>query len=342
LLSTASEIYEFCYTCHDAAGEGADTNVEEGIYEGTLYGTDSSDTLNGGGFSEDAGFSASHMYNGATWFPYGGNVDPDLLGLLSDGEPQIEMTCSTCHDVHGSSNYRLLKDLVNGRAVGGYDPTAAGYSESDPLPTPWVISNETGYPSMGWLLHEPGASQVSTYTPDYTTERYAKPIGNDPDRGMAGWCASCHIQYMQETGAVYEANDPTLLPESGIGWEDYYASSETTGYNSLDGFGYAVRHRHPVNVALSEFAGQRSLVATNPLPLLHDADDVATDDMTDWLDCMTCHVAHGSSVDMTGYADVADSTNPEPNSGTGGVPPTGSNALLRLDNRGVCEVCHNK
>ena len=57
---------------------------------------------------------------------------------------------------------------------------------------------------------------------------------------------------------------------------------------------------------------------------------------------MTCHVAHGSSVVMTGYANVADSTDPEPDSGTGGVPPTDGNALLRMDNRGVCENCHNK
>jgi hypothetical protein len=53
---------------------------------------------------------------------------------------------------------------------------------------------------------------------------------------------------------------------------------------------------------------------------------------------------------MTGYAAVADSTDPQPDSsyglvpgdGLGSVPPDDGNALLRMDNRGVCEACHNK
>lgn len=337
LNSTASEIYEFCYTCHDAVSLGAYTNVETGIYEGTANGTTGA-TLNGGGFDSGV-FPAQHMYTGASWFAYGGSITPDLLGNLSDNTaPQIEMSCASCHDVHGSSNYRLLKDVVNGRAVGGYDPNAPGYSEQDPLPTPWVISAEPGYPSMGWLLHEPGASQVSTYTPDYTTPAYAKAPDfdgdtfPDTDKGMSGWCSACHIQYIFPSGASTDTVPP------------YTAYDPAAGYDMLDGWGAAVRHRHPVNVPLANFAGPRSLiVTTNPLPLAHDdAADAATQDITDWIDCLTCHRAHGSSAVMTGYANVADSTDPQPNSGTGGVPPTGDNALLRLDNRAVCENCHNK
>lgn len=53
--------------------------------------------------------------------------------------------------------------------------------------------------------------------------------------------------------------------------------------------------------------------------------------------CMRCHVAHGSSASMVGFA----ATVPYPN----GSAPSGSDvhsALLRLDNRGVCEACHHK
>ncbi len=336
LNSTASEIYEFCYTCHDSVSLGAETDVESGQYGGTLYGTPGG-MLNGGGF-DSTSFSSQHMYTGSSWFAYGGSITPDLLGNLSDNTaPQIEMTCSTCHDVHGSSNYRLLKDLVNGRAVGGYDPTAPGYTETDPLPTPWVISTEVGYPTMGWLLHEPGATQVAGYQPDYTNPSYAKAPDfdgdtlPDADKGMSGWCASCHIQYIFESGASTDT-----VPA-------YTSYDPAAGYDSLDGWGPATRHRHPVNVPLSNFAGQRSLIVTsNPLPLAHDAADAATNDASDWIDCLTCHVAHGSAAVMTGYANVADSTDPLPDSGTGGIPPTGSSALLRMDNRGVCENCHNK
>lgn len=327
LLSTASELYEFCYTCHDAVGLGADTNVEEGVYEGTDYGTQFA-PLNSGGF-EATLFSAQHMYTGASWFAYGGATTYDLLGNLSDtAAPQIKMTCGSCHDVHGSSNYRLLKDVVNGRTVGGYDGSV---DPVNPTPQPWVISAEVNYPTMGWLLHEPGASQVSTYMPSYTTPMYAKPPGSDPAKGISGWCAACHVQYIYDVGA-FDAS--ATVP----------GYSATAAYDSNDGFGAVVRHRHPVNVPLSNYLGPRSLIVTaQVLPLAHDGNaDVGTNSLTDWIDCMTCHVAHGSSVEMTGYADVADATNPEPNSGNGGVPPADDNALLRLDSRGVCEQCHNK
>ena len=39
LVTSATEMWQFCYACHDATSQGADTNVQQGIYEGTLYGT---------------------------------------------------------------------------------------------------------------------------------------------------------------------------------------------------------------------------------------------------------------------------------------------------------------
>jgi len=76
-----------------------------------------------------------------------------------------------------------------------------------------------------------------------------------------------------------------------------------------------------------------------------------------WIGCLTCHRAHGSSAVMTGWAAASLTTNA---SGTvipvqdgiagvspdkddvAGAPVTGSSALLRANQRGVCERCHNK
>ncbi len=331
LLGTSTSIDEFCYTCHGTAMLGADTNVFDGIYEAD-DGVGADDTLNafgeplnGGGF-DPAMFPTQHYPNDTTWVAYGGGTD-GRDGIISTGGEQVVIGCGVCHDVHGSSNYRLLKDVVNGVAVGGYDGSV---NPINPTPTPFVISAEPGYPTGGWLLHEMGNVQVGAYTPDYTDARYAKAPGSDVTKGISGWCASCHTQY--NTGAV--------------------GNTGTGVYDANDGFGLVTRHRHSVNVELTNYLGPRPLIiAANPLPLAHSsAADYGTQDATDWIDCLTCHVGHGSSVLMTGYAAVSDSSDPLPDSsygvtpgdGLGSVPPGDGNALLRMNNRGVCENCHNK
>ncbi|MBI1759767.1 MAG: cytochrome c3 family protein [Actinobacteria bacterium] len=49
--------------------------------------------------------------------------------------------------------------------------------------------------------------------------------------------------------------------------------------------------------------------------------------------CITCHIAHGTNAAMSGtYSGKA--TNPD------GSGPAGSSKLLRVDNRGTCNMCH--
>jgi predicted CXXCH cytochrome family protein len=51
--------------------------------------------------------------------------------------------------------------------------------------------------------------------------------------------------------------------------------------------------------------------------------------------CTTCHVAHGSNAQMTG---VYSATAPYPD---GSVPATPDSRLLKIDNRGTCQACHD-
>ncbi len=324
LLSTATELWQFCYVCHDAAGQGADTNVQEGVYEGTLYGTQGA-ILNSGGFESlgPTATTSTHMYTGASWGAYGGGLyaqgsvgaTGNAIGQVGTGN-LIKMSCGSCHDPHGSSNYRILRDYVNGNRVGGY------YDASyDPTPTPFVKSTEVGYPSAGFRLH----TAYPAYVPNYTRPMYAKgetdtvymPGVPGDVKGMSGWCVGCHSTYL-DTSSLYNANDR---------------------------YGLLTRYRHAMNVDLQNYLGPRALIITDlPLPLAHDMSEVGTpvNRDTDWIECLTCHRAHGTAAVMTGYANVADSTDPLPDSGSGGVEPAGDSALLRGDNRYVCEVCHNK
>ncbi len=56
-----------------------------------------------------------------------------------------------------------------------------------------------------------------------------------------------------------------------------------------------------------------------------------------FLSCVSCHVAHGTSATMSGFASNVDwpDGSPTPNG-------NGRSSLLRVDNRGVCELCHAK
>lgn len=337
LLSTAATIREFCYTCHGSGAPGASTDVVDGIFDApSSRPTESAvgSVLNGGGFYS-VGYgnavTSTHIVDGSVGIAWGGGAaGPGIYTSLD---------CGSCHDVHGTSNYRLLKDAVNGHIVGGYggDPSR----DIDPPPQPFVVSNEIGYPQEGFRLHNP----YPGYLPNYTTARYGRPPGGDPAKGLSGWCIACHEQYAIETSA----------------------------YDAGDGYGFVVRHRHPVNVPLSNWyvggdaskpAGDRALIVDPAawqraygssvpfvdLPLEHDGASESgplsggfqVNDIDDHIGCLTCHRAHGTSARMSGFANVASSVFPDPDTGPGGVPPTGDSALLRADDRGVCERCHNK
>ncbi|HSK46749.1 MAG TPA: cytochrome c3 family protein [Coriobacteriia bacterium] len=336
LTSSATKMEDFCLACHDATSQGADTNVQEGVYEGTLYGT-SGDDLNGGGFETFQGNPVTSMHDsqGGSWGAYGGGIfasgdagaDGQVAGANNGETVPIQMDCATCHDPHGSSNYRILKPVVFGNTVGGYDPAEPGFSTEDPAPNAWVQSTEQGWPVGGFRLH----TAYPAYIPNYTEARYAKgynmlplasngtPGAENTAKGMTGWCSGCHTTYNEESGT----------------------------YNAGDGFGLVTRHRHPVNSQLDEYAGpDANLMVIDKLPLAHDlpegsAEPTAT--KSDWIECLTCHRAHGTSAIMTGYAAEksnisGDEINDFITTGIDGEP----SALLRNDNRGVCEACHNK
>jgi hypothetical protein len=52
--------------------------------------------------------------------------------------------------------------------------------------------------------------------------------------------------------------------------------------------------------------------------------------------CLTCHNAHGSSAQMTGFA------NPVQVNAANNTTPAGDTTLLVADNRAMCESCHQR
>lgn len=345
LVSSATEMWQFCYACHDATSQGADTNVQEGIYEGTLYGTQNA-ILNGGGFDsvDVTATTSTHMYKGAAWGAYGGGYnggspypDGQIAGADIGESVPVKMDCASCHDPHGSSNYRILKSYVNGNYVGGYEPSG---DPANPDPDGFVSSVETGWPDGGFRLHTP----YPAYEPNYTTPMYAKgydrtgglAAGENTAKGMSGWCAGCHQTYLRDTETFTKSDGTTY-------------SASASAYNAGDGGGLKLRHRHPINVQLDTYNGATDLATAAlddaGIPLAHDLAEkgAPADANSDWIECLTCHRAHGTAAVMTGYASTAGARSVVDTDGVArNVFVASDSALLRRDNRGVCEACHNK
>lgn len=272
----------------------------------------------------------------------------------SDEDAQIGgFSCTGCHDPHGSSNYRLLKDTVNNVAVGGYD--------SNGVPDPTVVSAELNYPQEGWYKGDMGGrAQIDLYVPDYTSTHYLQ--GEEVDKNISVWCAACHTEYNVVSSPYGYELDDVEFGELG----------EPTGIN-LDGEaapvdGIITRTRHRVNMSMS--VARDVLVLGEPTNTL--ATQVVTDTLLpleqprletnpdwvksydDFIGCLTCHVAHGTDKTMSGWANaelvpgvgavdwVPSLRLDDEDNLTDGVNPTFSSALLRADNRGVCNRCHDK
>ncbi|GAB4281387.1 MAG: c-type cytochrome OmcS [Coriobacteriia bacterium] len=389
LVSSASTQEEFCLACHGDYAPGASTNVESGVFDagpsaasthtpynnvtdtaGTtaymIYQTDSTfeATLNGGGFVRMPNGSVTTTYGGASYTAVTsvhntddfGATDPMWgVGQAADNNYGVNLQCGSCHDPHGSSNYRLLKDSVNGNTVGGYD--------SNDVPSPFVSSREIGYPWNGWLKHGPGHAQIATYQPNYTEPAYGyMPNSGTQMRSMSGWCAACHESYIQRAStydySVENTAGTSIYFNTGDGRQlgEWYDANGNSAYDAGEPtVGDRMRYRHPVNVSINAIWLNATTVTDTLIPLEMTYGSLGSIDRYSWdrsgiISCLTCHRAHGTSATMTGWAEASYVSSPtatvtwypEIDPGSGGVNPNKTSALLRRPNRGVCERCHNK
>jgi predicted CXXCH cytochrome family protein len=376
LVSNARTISDFCTVCHGNDAPGASTNVMSGVFDSGpsasidgdtggavgLYQTNSSfdATLNAGGFMTMGGESVTSIHN----MELQTGTDPTWgRGMAFTG---ANLTCSDCHDPHGSTNYRLLRDTVNSVTVGGWN--------EDGDPNPWVISNEENYPVDGWLRGDAGAAQMEVYRPNYTAPEYAlMSQAGGTLRSFAGWCSACHTGYMDTKDPGWDPDTWTFDAGSGTDYGQFESDRAlTSNFASTNMIGEVGRHRHPVNVSLgSNSAAQLALDGEIPLarPVKLDDDlpleaNVALPrgewDYESNIGCLTCHRAHGTAATMEGWASAEYTTATATPFGSSavysvwipelvsrestatGVNPNFSSSLLRLDNRAVCQQCHDK
>jgi predicted CXXCH cytochrome family protein len=272
-----------CYTCHGAGGNGASTDVQDGVgYSGTGRAVGTAQPLRGGGFdfalinstaavgrtpgpvsvpvlASGQATTSSHSVDGSPVTAWGNTSDATKpLGA------QISLRCGSCHDPHGNGNYRILRPVPEESGVATTagvtiaDSSAKVYTTTDYWKTDDVNSPPA---TVSYVSHGVAATATTTQF-----------IAN-----ISAWCTTCHNQYLAGSGS-------------------YQTSSGDAKYT--------YRHRSDQNFK----AGGAN--------------------------CITCHVAHGSNADMTGEysSQVAFPDNT--------VKP-GDSKLLRVANRGTCEMCHS-
>lgn len=260
--------------------------------------------------------------------------------------PPVSLGCASCHNPHGNGQYRILNPIP--------DPaTGTVVSVSPYATTPIKVTDAANptnatrnYTVIQWdaaagarylLASEIVADVVDPAAGDYwhqdvpynavgtdsTVANHDGPNGLPAtfNGQMNAWCATCHSRYTQSTNFTqeYPAGSGTIVGSNGI---PIPGSAEVNGNLRtrvcvLDAGGSCTYPNtlQPMNQGTGDgIFNYRHTTSRNRA-------------------CTTCHVSHGSNAEMTG---TSSGTFPYPDGTTGA-----SSRLLKVDNRGTCQVCHD-
>lgn len=356
-----------CYTCHGAGGSGAQTDVQDGTFyssSGTTHvaGAAASGALRGGGFNyaliDTANFTGS-LFGGATISAVATPVattshhsvdespqvawgNGSYTGTLNYGA-QVDLSCGSCHDPHGNHQYRILSPGPGGSGIASF-------------------SFQPGYANGGrvYVNDVPG-------TKTYTTTNYASiDGGNTSANNLAPSVQSATPFTGDGWNGGPQDNSTVAYNATTKNWYGNYTTASSqwcatchTRYNALGGAA-------AVNSGDAVFAFQHAIYRLiNPAALGNVTATIGG--VTGWLTtsngtldatgtshgpkCLTCHVSHGSNAAMTSVitGQFSPGVNIVNNAQVMGPADAGGHTnvalgstLLRLNNRGVCEACHNK
>jgi predicted CXXCH cytochrome family protein len=365
LLNT--EQPELCLNCHD--GSKATTDVIDGVqYSATSKTLPVLGALRGGGFqyalinssnAARASYQSDHGSGPVTAFI--GHVQPLALqqkvtsthggtgGIYNSGwgdgtvwgngdvSSQVKtvgafvtLECGSCHNPHGNGQYRILQTTPSLTAtVGTFTVTNTGGVKVTDTTTTGTHNYTIKPASDAADANGSAANIVGTASGDYWRYHW------DPT-GSALW---------------YTLTNPPKADPMNSGWNGVTEPTNSTGamtawciqchtrYN-----GYAVDANGVITTAQGSHPS--SLVAQQP----EDAVFMYKHGTTR-IGCEQCHVSHGSNAVMAA-ADSSFSLNYLDPSGTkpptvanvglaGNTPTSGDSRLLKVDNRGTCQMCHD-
>ena len=333
-----------CYSCHGALGSVLD--VVDGVDPNAAVGADSA--LRGGGFEfaliDSAGASKTlsapdlvtgkstrtstvpvlttlpqpvtsrHQIDGTTTGTMWGNgaISDTVNGPLDAGKAGVKLECGSCHDPHGNGNYRILKPVPNDAATSAV--TAKAAVAAVPASAPGVVPVVVGSPAIPAVAAVAAVVVLPVAIPDaiakvYTTGDY--------------W-------------SVADRNVPTVA--GGVA----PIAGQTDGYITNVAQWCTTCHTRYLagsgswKNALTDAGGKVDATFT----YRHRSDSISKGGVST-PNCIQCHVSHGTNVAMSGSAASAANPAGLVPSAAGTPSAVGTSRLLRVDNRGTCEMCHN-
>ncbi len=230
-------------------------------------------------------------------------------GSGTTGATGVVLDCASCHNPHGNGEYRILQTSPGGDfgTTGGFAVTnSAGVAVTDV----GDASTTKNYTIL------PGAQATDVITAGYTAttgdywRRTYDPTGTQPWYTLTGTGPYTTLSSDPMNSGWNPSTDP--VPTNAKGAMTAWCVQCHTRYN-----GYST-------------AGTTSLVAATPVD-----DTFMYKHGTTRVGCEQCHVSHGSNAVMTGPA-----TGIENPGQTGSVSSTDSR-LLKVDNLGTCQLCHD-
>jgi predicted CXXCH cytochrome family protein len=254
--------------------------------------------------------TSRHQIDGTTQGTMWGNgAVSDTVGApLAAGKTGVTLECGSCHDPHGNGNYRILRPVPNDAAT---TAVAATYEADGTTIKTAAVDAVVVAP-----VNIPDATVKNYTTTNYwlVADRFAGATGG------TGTVADPFVPVATGTTDGYISNVAawcTTCHTRYLAGSGSYKTPLTAGGKVDATFTY--RHR-------SDRADKDGLNVPN---------------------CIQCHVSHGSNVAMTrSAATVAAPDGSNPGLAVGDTTGTGTGTgmvsrLLRVDNRGTCEMCHN-
>ena len=334
------EVPGLCLSCHDSAGAGATTDVEGGLQYVPATGGERSGTtlgaLRAGGFknafiASDQGVKLAYWRSATdvSFLPKvpvrsaSQAVTSKHMSLSSLASAKVwgngalgagtgvdgaggttTLNCTSCHNPHGNGQYRILNKQPAGEGGDAVFPAVDAIVTDGPT----LVPVAGVYPTRNYTVQQ--------WNPTTSTRML---LASDVTAGGFGWQAGDYFHRKVPWNSTVSSN---VDKPNGV------AATDATGFNSQ------------INVWCSQC--HTRYLAVGPEPYKTDSGDLIfkyRHPNTSNKPCTTCHVAHGSNAQMTGF----NSTH-QYYPGQGTDPSTVANAdsrLLKVDNRGTCQMCHD-